>query len=790
MKSAIIFKIFKILKIFFISCITLILIITVASSCIIFIYKDKIQNCYNQATNLMEGISATEFSDDQTSLVYDKDNNILMKIKGDKENYYLLYNDIPKTVRNAFIAAEDHRFLQHNGVDYISTIRALIQILLNQGELVQGGSTITQQLARNAFLTTDKTFSRKLTEIFLAYQLEKEYEKTDILEFYINNINYGNGCYGIEAASKEYFGCSVSELTSSQMVFLCSIPQNPTYNDPRKYMTNTIRRRDNIIRKMLEYDYITSVEAEQMSKEKITIKYESTGENHNYMETYAKHAATEAIMESVLDFNFQYNLSDNDRIEYEEDYNDAYAKAEQLLQTSGYTIYTSLSLEQQGIIQNNLDELLSSYTSTTADNEYSMQGAVTLIDNETGLVTAIVGGRTPLNHLYTLNRAFQSYRQPGSSIKPLVAYTPYFEDSTHTYSDILYDYVEPTENTVEVPKGTGKNTTILNAVKWSYNAVPWNIVRHLTPENCLQYIKNMSFHKIVDSDNVEAISLGGFTYGVSTLEMASAYSTIQRGGLFIEPSCIVKIVDNLGNIVYSHKNKGFKQIYTEDACKQMLVCLQSVISGGTGTAAKVEGIDVAGKTGTSNDDKDSWFVGFTPYYTAAIWTGHDLPKSEPSMTSNKITATLFSNIMTIIHKSIISSEGVNIKTFDTSNPNENLMSLKVIEEINNNIDSLKNITITNIDNYNYFEQEYNKIEQLLSSSVDILDKNKYNELLDSLENVKRSKWSDILKVTNSMYNANSLNIIDNNTTETNEQTTATNSNLTQNTNIISFNLEQ
>lgn len=746
----------KLLKIIIRIMIAFIILITLLSIAVYFRYGDEILDCYNIANEKIAGIKPNEFSKDQTSLVFDKDNNLLMKIKGSKENYYLLYNEIPDTVKNAFIAIEDHRYLEHRGVDYISILRAATKILVNDGELVQGGSTITQQLARTMFLSSEKSMSRKITEIFIAWGLEHKYSKEDILEFYINNINYGNGCYGIEAASKEYFGVPVSDLSDSQIAFLCAIPQNPTYNNPREYMSNTIRRRDNIIRAMQEYGYIGEAKAQQMLQERIVIKEKGVLENNNYLETYAKKAAAEAIMASQLSFEFQYDLTDKEREEYQEKYQAAYDNAITLLETNGYTIYTSLSLEQQGIIQNSLDDILAGYTSLTTDNEYSLQGAVTLIDNSTGLVTAIVGGRSPLNHIYTINRAYQSHRQPGSSIKPLVAYIPYFEKENHTYSDILLDYVTPDYEGQDIPKGTGKKSTILNAVKWSYNGIPWNIVRDLTPEKSLAYLKSMEFRKIVDADNTEAIALGGFTYGVSTLEMASAFSTIERGGVFISPSCIIKIVDHNGNEIYSHKSILKKRIYDEYACSEMIKCLESVVTGGTGAAAKLDAVKCAGKTGTSNDEKDSWFVGFTPYYTAAIWVGHDIPKEEPSVSYNKVTATLFKEIMEPIHKELL-DEGSEIKTFFEPKEKNTKRTEDIFDKIRNEISLLSSIRIDDKDAYFKFDKKYSELDSLIESSMEILTEEEYADLQESLENVKREKWQDILIITNSVYSSESTN---------------------------------
>lgn len=542
-------------------------------------------------------------------------------------------------------------------------MRAGVQIIKADGKLVQGGSTITQQLAKNVFLSYDKNIERKIEEIFIAFELEKQYSKEDILEFYINNINYGNNCYGIEAASRKYFGKSTKELSKSQMIYLCAIPQNPTGNDPLKYPNNTLRRRDNIIRAMIEYGYLEQSEGSILMKESVVpIKLEST--TNNYLETYAKHAAIEILMQEVLGFEFRYDLSNKEREEYNIKYEEYYQKAENLLKTNGYSMYTSLSLETQAVVQAKIDEALLDYTLLKSDGKYSLQAAVTIVDNESGLIEAIVGGRTPLNHIYTLNRAYQSYRQSGSTIKPLIAYTPYFSEVGHTPNQMVTDIVEQETEDQKVPKGTGKYTSILNAVRWSYNAVPWNIVREMTPQKAVSYLKLLNFHKTVYEDNVEAISLGGFTYGTNPLEMAGAYSTLARNGIFIQPTCIVKIVSSTGEEIYNHKNVIPRRVYAQRATILMTECLMDVVQNGTGKAAHFDGVQIARKTGTTNDEKDSWFAGYTPYKTAVIWAGHDTPKEDPSISQKNITASLFREIMKHIHQKYI-EQPETLKVFTT-----------------------------------------------------------------------------------------------------------------------------
>lgn len=734
----------------------LFLILLLIISFFIFIIWNKYGEIFKElqkdALEKISKINATEFEAQQTSLVYDVNGNILSKIKTNKETYYLRYSDIPLTVREAFIAVEDHRFLEHKGVDYIALSRAFIALLKNDGKITQGGSTITQQLVRTMFLNYEKSYKRKLEEILMSWELEKRYSKSDILEFYINNINYANGCYGIEAAARKYFNASINELSKSEMIYLCAIPQNPTYNNPYKYPNNTLRRHDNIIRAMEKYGYITSTDALMMIKEDIKLIKEDTTTN-NYLETYAKHASIEILMRNVLDFDFKYDLTDEDRIIYNLAYNEMYSKAENLLKTQGYSIYTSLSLEAQGILQSKLDNALIDYNTLTSENEYSVQGSATLIDNKTGMVIAIVGGRTPLNHLYTLNRAYQSYRQPGSSIKPLIVYAPYFSDFQNTSNKLVIDKVESSFIGEKVPKGTNKKVSIQEAITWSYNAVPWNIVAELTPKKVLNYLKLMNFHNIVDSDNQVAISLGGFTKGVSTLEMASAYSTFTRDGMFISPSCILRIVTPTGEIVYDSKDIKPLKVFNDRSSRLITQSLKEVVTEGTGKAAYFKGVDIAGKTGTTNDDKDSWFVGYTPYLTLAIWLGHDIPKSEKSLSDKKIASKLWKEAMQILHEDILDSNSENellhFKQYDNLEEEmkhvSDILKDNYLLEIKDKILELATYQIISKDTAENYINIYNTVASSLKANLDVIGVDTYELLLNEILDYKRARWNSILK---------------------------------------------
>ena len=282
-------------------------------------YGPIIMQYKSEAESMVASSSRDIFMQSQTSIVYDKDGNVLAELSGSKESEYLKNSEIPQTVKDAFIVSEDRKFYEHSGVDYKAVGRAILEIMKNEGEVTQGGSTITQQLARNIYLTHEVSVERKLKEMFIAWELEELYSKDEILEFYINNIYFGNGLYGIEAASEGYFNKKVSELSISQMVFLCAIPNNPTLYEPFENMENTLKRRDRILKQMYEQDVLTQSEYLLATSENVVLSPSEKVIN-NYEETFIRYCATLELMK-LRGFEFKYRFSNNDeRNEYSAKY--------------------------------------------------------------------------------------------------------------------------------------------------------------------------------------------------------------------------------------------------------------------------------------------------------------------------------------------------------------------------------------------------------------------------------------------------------------------------------------
>lgn len=603
-----------------------------------------------QAIEIVSDSSVDTFRQDETSIVYDANGKKLREVTGEKEVYYKTYDEIPAYFVEAMVSVEDRRFYEHNGVDFEGIMRAAYILYKNNGAITQGASTITQQLARGIFLTNEVSYERKIKEMFIAWELEKKYTKQQILEFYLNTIFFSNGYYGIGAAAKGYFDKDLDELSASEVAFLCAIPNSPTYYDPRAHFDHTIERRNKILKDMNELGYLNAVELEMALNEEIKLAEEKKI-SHDYVETYTNFCATEALM-AAAGFKFQYKFDTiEDQHKYNEEYRATYDEYYQTLYTGGYRIYTSIEPKKQKLLQKTIDETLSVDEEKNSETGiYNLQGAATCIDNSNGRVVAIVGGRTQKElEGYSLNRAYQSARQPGSTIKPLIVYTPQLERG-YTPST----RVDDTDfEDAKMPENSGRSysgmTSLAAAVAASKNVVAYRLYQQLTPQVGSQYLLNMNFNymTIEDRENMAAC-LGGLTYGATTVEMASGYATIENDGEFRKPTCIVSITDAQGNVVVEDKVKS-KEVYEMNACRMMTSMLKGVFTGGTASGLGVPGMSCAGKTGTTDNNTDGWFCAFTPYYTTSIWVGYDTPQSTRGLWGSTYPGSIWHNFNVEIH---------------------------------------------------------------------------------------------------------------------------------------------
>ncbi len=606
------------------------------------------------AKSMADESTVDTFKDGKTTVIYDKNGDQLCTMKASKDMYYIDFDNIPSVLADSFVVMEDRDFYNHSGIDIKAIIRAIIANRKSD-TIVQGASTITQQVAKNVFLSQEVTWERKIKEIFLAWELEKMYSKEQILEFYLNNIYFSNGYYGVEAAAKGYFGKSVSELSVSEQAFIAAIPNNPTKYNPLTNYDATLSRRNLILKELRDADYIDSMTYNTAVEEDIVVtgSGEKVSTKNNSVETYARHCATEELMK-YYGFVMRNNFDSEDEYnEYEDLYQKYYSSCQQMLINGGYTVYTSIDPDAQEALQNSIDKNLAGYTTVSGDGVYEFQGAATCIDNSTGNVVAIVGSRSQELDGYTLNRAYQSYRQPGSSIKPIVVYTPYLQQGNTPDTIVTDEKIDGGPNNAD--GSYAGQMTLRTAVMKSKNTVAWKIYRDdITPKMGIGFLLNMGFHRVWMDKSTNAVALGGFTYGVSTEEMAGAYATIINDGMYRQPTCVTKITNTSGRAIVDTSDREVR-VYDTNSCRMMTDMLRSVVTGGTGVGAEPSNAIVAGKTGTTNGNKDAYFCGYSQYYTMAVWTGYDYPKTQNSVK----TISIFRDFMEAVHKG---KEKVEFKT--------------------------------------------------------------------------------------------------------------------------------
>lgn len=611
--------------------------------------------CMREAKNLVDSSTPDTFRLAQTSYIYSDDGTQLAALAESEDATYLSYEDIPADVVNAFVSVEDRTFWNNSGVDYKGILRVCVNYVKTKGQVAEGASTITQQLARGTFLSNEKTLSRKIKEIFIARQLTKKYTKEQIMEFYCNSCCFANGIYGVEDASQKYFGRSVSDLSLSETAYICAIPNRPEYYNPLKNSENAISRRNKILQDMYECDYITKDAGDAALAENITVAEVSDEEDtfYNYEATYAINCAIRYLMKQD-GFEFKSHFEDDaDYDTYNAYYDEMYKQAKHKLYTGGYKVTTTMNLKAQKNLQKIFDKELAFNTKVDESTGiYQFQGAMTVIDNETGKVVAMIGGRSQdeLQQTYSLNRGFQSFKQPGSSIKPLVIYTPALEegyDANSTLTEI--DVKAAKKSTSEkISKMSGKKMSLRYAVEDSKNGCAYSLYNIITPKVGLSYIENMNFSKIVQQDYTLSSGLGGLHHGTNTVEMANAYSTLENHGEYRQADCISSILDASGNEIYEEPES--KTVYTRSASDQMTDILEGVLNSSAGTAkglkwSSASDVAAAAKTGTTNDNKVAWFCGYTPYYTISVWVGYDYPKSVKGLWGNTYPAYIWKEAM-------------------------------------------------------------------------------------------------------------------------------------------------
>lgn len=525
---------------------------------------------------------------DRTSIIYDGQSDVVTRLHGVQDRTWVSISELQPSTVYAFISAEDVRFFEHEGVDVIRIAGAIVADI-KAGSYVQGASTISQQLIKLSHLTSEKTISRKAEEAALAYEMERQYSKEDILEMYLNYVYFGGGYYGIEAAAEGYFGVHASDLTLDQSAMLAGILKSPSGYAPHINYAASINRRNNILRLMRDYGYITDDEKKQASAGRPTILHDKNEEYSGYY-TDAVTKSAAALMGITVD---------------------------ELIR-GGYSIYSAMDSD----IQHYCEEMFKNGELFPAEDS---EAAIVVLEPSTGMVVAMVGGRSYTGGI-SFNRATDIRRQPGSVIKPVIAYAPAFEYLNYTAADMILD--EETTFADYTPSNYGNKyygwVTVREAVTKSLNVPAVKTLSAVGVYRAKDFAKRCGI-EFDDKDDSLALALGGFTYGVSPLQIAGAYSCFASGGIYNTPTLIKKITDRNGLTVYEYRQDN-RRVMSEANAYILTSMLKSVVTEGTGHRLNTLDIPIAGKTGTvglANGNRDAWMAGYTPEYTAVVWQGYD-----------------------------------------------------------------------------------------------------------------------------------------------------------------------
>ena len=658
----------------------------------------------------------------EATFVYDANGDQLQKLTApDSNRMPVTIDQIPLDLQHAVVAIEDERFYEHNGIDIRGILRAGV-VGITTGHFSEGASTITQQLIKNNVFTdwvnesTLERFERKFQEWYLALELEKQVKDKDvILQNYLNTINLGNGNYGVQAAAQDYFGKDVSDLTLSECTVLAGITQNPTKYNPVINPENNAKRRQEVLDHMLDQEYITKEQYDECLADNVyeriqSVEKESESENTTY--SYFIDELTEQVIQDLQDkrgyseqqaYNALY--SGGLRIYTTQDpsiqqiCDEEYSDPDNFPSGSQVELDYALTLKHaNGEEENYSTEMLEQYFIQNESSDFTVlfdsqesaqahvdaykaavmtegdevvaetvhftpqpQSSLCIIDQHTGYVKAIVGGRGEKSSSLSLNRATNTTRQPGSTFKPLAAYAAALNECgmslATTFEDepFTYDNGEPLYNADRQYHGT---VTMREAIVHSYNIPAVKCMIEITPELGVEYLQKFGFTTLITEpteinggiyDDINAsTAIGGITQGVSNLELTAAYATIANNGTYIKPVFYTKILDADGNVVID--NSPEKTTVIKPSTAYLLTnVMEDVVTEGTGTRVQFGGMHIAGKTGTTDNYRDLWFCGFTPYYTCSVWAGYDDNTVLPQGTYRTYQQTLWRNIMQRIH---------------------------------------------------------------------------------------------------------------------------------------------
>ena len=615
--------------------------------------------------NFMEvdnGVNLDNINQSLTTILYAEDIDEgqveIYRLSGEKRRIEVDLSDIPQHVQDAFIATEDKRFMDHEGVDWFRTVSVTVKALLKGGR--QGGSTITQQLVKNATNDDETTPIRKLREIFRALDLERNYTKAEILESYLNIIFLGDRNHGVEAASQYYFGCHVWELTVPQAASLAGMTRSPNNWRPDLHPEKNKLRRDYSLECMLDQGMITREEYDQYIQEPIVTVDRSGGNESGSNQGIS--TVKEGVSSYFVDAVIEDVLADLvEKYGWSRDY--AYDR----LKNGGYRIYTTENIELQSIVERNFaDWRTFSSGQIKADKDGNIPQAAFVLMDYNGKVLALVGGKGEKTESRGFNRATMGKRPPGSSMKPLAVYAPALEYDLINWSTILVDGPAIQIDGKDWPQNYENkyygDTTIVEAIRKSRNTIPVKLIEQMTPERSVDFLqKKFGISTLVTTGKYNdyglSLAIGSMTDGLYLKELTAAYAPFGNGGNYYTPITYTCIEAANGNIILDNQSRKTRAI-SEDTASVMNRLLYEVVNGegGTGQQAQLGGqMPVIGKTGTTQDYNDLTFVGMTPYYIGGVWTGYDTPKSLPYR-SIYDPDTIWKNVMEDVHQGLESKE--------------------------------------------------------------------------------------------------------------------------------------
>ena len=632
------------------------------------------------------------YSLDQTSFIYfvDNDGKIqrMQKIYTDTDRQWASYDEIPEDLIHAAIAIEDKRFYEHQGVDWITTVKACARMFF--GDASAGGSTITQQLIKNLTKEDSITVQRKVQEIFRAQKFESQYEKEVVLEWYLNTIYLGKGCYGVKSAARQYFGKDLDMLTTAECASLISITNNPSLYDPYIRPENNRRRQLVTLAQMLEQGWITQEEYDEAVEQPMnftdeyaedSITYtcpgcEFTGEasafisgesNDGYYCPFCSTLVqiTESSDSDVYSWFTEMVLDDvaealAEKMGMSWDDNTTKELCLNMIKRGGYHIYTTIDMD----IQNIVDEVYTNLENVpTTSSDQQLLSAIVVIDNLTGDVVAVAGSVGEKTAFDAFSYATDGGLQTGSVMKPLTVYAPAFELGVVSPASVIPDAPLYGSFPMNESRSYSGQATVISGIQKSLNTVAVHVLDRIGFAYSFEFGHDKFGLSLLEEDVTSSgevlsdmgyspLALGGLTYGVTVREMASAYATFPNGGVYREDRTFTKVYDSEGNLVIDNTQDAQK-ILSDRANNYINYCLRSVVTGGTGTAAELSTTAVAGKTGTTSDNRDRWFIGYTAYYTAAVWCGYENPE-EIRLTGNYTNPALrmWRQVMSQIHENV------------------------------------------------------------------------------------------------------------------------------------------